>query len=105
MGSEVLVDLKSQLFTMSLVSALKRSLANSIMTPGRNLLSMSGGCNKVTRARHDWSSLDTQVHDIAPGRKIAYKSLNEGRKPTIVHVPGHHDKFFMNGLREMALMR
>ena len=89
---------------MSLVSALKRSLTNSIKTQGRSLLSMSGVVNNVMLARN-LNSIVNQVYDISPGRKIAYKKLIKGKKPTIVLVPGHHDKFLMDGPREMALMR
>ena len=90
---------------MSLVSALKRSLTNSIKTQGRSLLSMSGGVNNVMLARNMSNMSSIQLYEISPGRKIAYKKLIKGKKPTIVLVPGHHDKFLMDGPREMALMR
>ena len=68
---------------------------------------MSGGGNKVMLAR-TYTDLQTQVHEISPGsgRKIAYKRLDRAKgKPTIVLVPGHHDKFGMNGARQKALLR
>jgi len=68
---------------------------------------MSGGGNKVMLAR-SYTDLQTQVHEISPGsgRKIAFKRLDRAKgKPTIVLVPGHHDKFGMNGARQKALLR
>jgi len=89
------------LVTMSLVSVVNRCLANTVKTQGRSLLSMSSGVNKVLLARN--ISLDFKNLEIAPGRSIAYRRL-EGKKPTIVYVPGC-DHEGIDGPMEESLLR
>ena len=86
---------------MSLFLAVNRCLVSTVKTQGRSLLSMSSGVNKVLLARN--MSLDFKNLEIAPGRRIAYRSL-EGKKPTIVYVPGC-DHEGIDGPMEESLLR